>query len=74
MPVQLLVELVAYAVSVGCLYGALSTRLKVLEKKVDIHNHLVERMYRVESKMDLLEEKVDLEKEHLEEKIDSIHE
>lgn len=74
MPTQLLVELVAYAVSVGCLYGALSTRLRVLEKKVDIHNHLVERMYRVESKMDLLEERLDLEKEHITERIDSFHE
>lgn len=74
MTTQLWVELVAYAVSVGCLYGALSTRLKVLEKKVDIHNHLVDRMYKVEMKTRLLEEKLDLERDHLVEKIDSIHE
>lgn len=74
MTTQLWVELVAYAVSVGCLYGALSTRLKVLEKKVDIHNHLVDRMYKVEMKTSLLEEKLDLERDHLVEKIDSIHE
>lgn len=59
MNTQLWVELVAYAVSVGCLYGALSTRLKVLEKKVDIHNHLVERMYKAEMKIRLLEQKVE---------------
>ena len=59
MTTQLWVELVAYAVSVGCLYGALSTRLKVLEKKVDVHNHLVERMYRAEMKIKLLEEKLE---------------
>lgn len=53
---QLWIQILAYAVSVGCLYGALSTRLKVLEKKVDVHNHLVERMYRVETKIDLMEE------------------
>ena len=43
----------------GCLYGALSTRLKVLEKKVDIHNHLVDRMYRAEMNIKLVEERVE---------------
>lgn len=57
---QLLIELFAYAVSVGCLYGALSTRLNVLEKKVDLHNHLVDRMYRAEMKIKLLEEKTEV--------------
>lgn len=57
---QLLIEILAYAVSVGCLYGAISTRLKVLEKKVDLHNHLVDRMYRAELKIKLLEEKTEV--------------
>ena len=30
-------------------------RLEKLEAKVDKHNHLVERMYRLESRMELLE-------------------
>ena len=59
MSAQLVVELAAYAVSVGCLYGALSTRLRVLEKKVDLHNHLVERMYRAEMKIKLVEERME---------------
>lgn len=57
---QLLLELLAYAISIGCLYGAISTRLSVLEKKVDVHNHLVERMYRAEGKIVALEEKVEI--------------
>lgn len=60
MSSQLLIEILAYAVSVGCLYGAISTRLKVLEKKVDLHNHLVDRMYRAELKIKLLEEKTEV--------------
>lgn len=56
MTTQLWIQMVAYAISVGCLYGAISTRLKVLEKKVDIHNHLVDRMYKAENKIELLEE------------------
>ena len=59
MTTQFWIQIVAYAISVGCLYGALSTRLKVLEKKVDIHNHLVERMYKVEAKLHLMEGRCD---------------
>lgn len=73
MTTQLWVELVAYAVSVGCLYGALSTRLKVLEKKVDIHNHLVERMYKVEMKTDFLEHRMDEETKIFDDKISFHH-
>ena len=56
MTTQLWIQIIAYAVSIGCLYGAISTRLKVLEKKVNIHNHLVDRMYKAESKIEVLEE------------------
>ena len=56
MTTQLWIQIIAYAVSIGCLYGAISTRLKVLEKKVDIHNHLVDRMYKAEGKIEVLEE------------------
>lgn len=58
MTTQFWIQIVAYAVSVGCLYGALSTRLRVLEKKVDIHNHLVERMYKVEAELRRMEDKL----------------
>ena len=57
---QLLLELFVYAISVGCLYGALSTRLKVLEKKVDLHNHVVERMYKAEDKLHTIETKMEM--------------
>lgn len=61
MTTQFWIQIIAYAVSIGCLYGALSTRLKVLEKKVDIHNHLVERMYNVEAKLRVMEERAEHE-------------
>lgn len=35
-------------------------RLEQLEKKVQAHNNLVERMYEVEGRQDTLEERVDL--------------
>ena len=59
MTSQLWIQIVAYAVSIGCLYGAISTRLRELEKKVDRHNHLVERMYRSEMRIRRMEEKME---------------
>ena len=59
MTSQLWIQIVAYAVSIGCLYGAISTRLRELEKKVDRHNHLVERMYRAEIRIRRMEEKME---------------
>lgn len=58
MTTQLWIQIIAYGVSIGVLYGALSTRLKELEKKVDRHNHLVERMVCAELKINMLEKKI----------------
>ena len=33
-------------------------RLEQLEKRVDKHNHLVERMYRAEERLDVQEERI----------------
>ena len=41
-------EIVLYAVSVGAIYGGLTYRIKSLEEKVNRHNSLIERMYKVE--------------------------
>lgn len=57
MTSQLVIQLLTYAVSIGCLYGGIVQRLKNLETKVDKHNHLVERMYKVEARVKLLEER-----------------
>ena len=49
---------------IGTFAGILTTsklteyRLKELEKKVEKHNNLVERMYRLEDKTELIEEKI----------------
>jgi len=61
MSTQFWIQMLTYAVSIGCMYGALSTRLKVLEKKVDCHNHLIERMYEVESDIKLIKERISYE-------------
>lgn len=58
MNTQTLIQLIAYALSVGCLYGAVSARLSVLEKKVDVHNHLIDRMYRAERDISLISQRL----------------
>ena len=42
------IMLVTYAVSFGTMYGQITTRLKILEKKMDKHNNVVERLATVE--------------------------
>ena len=41
-------NIVIYLLGLAAIWGALNARLAVLEKKMDKHNNLVERMYRVE--------------------------
>lgn len=65
MDSTIIVSLITFA---GTLIGTFSgiivstkvtnVRLEQLEKKVDKHNNLVERMYSVESKICLLDEKI----------------
>ena len=59
------IMLVTYAASFGVIYGQITTKLKSLEKKMDKHNNIVERLATVErdlktafSKIDELKEEV----------------
>ena len=56
---MLILNFAVYAVSLGALYGGIKVRLDNLEKKVDLHNHLVERMYEAESRLSMLEKEVE---------------
>lgn len=56
---QFWIQIIAYAVSIGALYGSISTRLKYMEKKIDVHNRLVERMYNCESRLKVIEKEME---------------
>ena len=45
---QFWVQIIIYALSFGCVYGKFSARLNYLEKKMDKHNQLQDRMVAVE--------------------------
>ncbi len=42
-------QLLAYACSFAAVYGRLMVRIQYLEQKMDKHNQLVERVYRLEA-------------------------
>lgn len=46
--IGLLIQLVVYGVSIGVIYGTVKTRLSYIEKKLDKHNNVVERVYKLE--------------------------
>ena len=55
--IGLLIQLQVYGASIGTIYGTMRTRLNYLEAKLDKHNCLVERTYKLEKDIATLEEK-----------------
>lgn len=49
-------DLVVYLLGLAAVWGSLLQRVNALEKKMDKHNNLVERMVAVETRLDKLEE------------------
>ena len=46
--IGLIIQLVVYGVSIGVIYGTVKTRLNYVEEKLDKHNNVVERVYKLE--------------------------
>lgn len=55
--IGLLIQLVVYGVSIGTIYGTIKTRLNYIEAKLDKHNNVVERVYKLEKDQAVLDEK-----------------
>lgn len=55
--IGLLIQLVVYGVSIGAIYGTIKTRLNYIEAKLDKHNNVVERVYKLEKDQAVLNEK-----------------
>ena len=49
-------DLVVYLLGLAAVWGSLLQRVNALEKKMDKHNNLVERMVAVETRLNNLEE------------------
>lgn len=46
--IGLIIQLVVYGVSIGVIYGTVKTRLNYIEQKLDKHNNVAERVYKLE--------------------------
>lgn len=57
----LLIQLVVYGVSIGVIYGVMRTRLDYIEKKLDKHNNVAERVYKLEADSKVVFEKISVE-------------
>lgn len=55
--IGLLIQLVVHGVSIGAIYGTIKTRLNYIEAKLDKHNNVVERVYKLEKDQAVLDEK-----------------
>lgn len=55
--IGLLIQLVVYGVSIGVIYGVMRTRLDYIEKKLDKHNNVAERVYKLEADSSTILEK-----------------
>lgn len=55
--IGLIIQLVAYGVSIGVIYGTVKTRLNYIEEKLDKHNNVVERVYKLETDQEVLQER-----------------
>lgn len=55
--IGLLIQLVVYGVSIGVIYGTVKTRLNYIEQKLDKHNNVVERVYKLEQDQAVILEK-----------------
>jgi len=63
MSTEFWVQIVVYAVSLGSFGGVVLTRLSYLEKKMDKHNNLIERMSCVEQSTKSAHRRIDELKE-----------
>jgi hypothetical protein len=59
MQTQFWIQMIVYAVSLGSLGGVVLTRLNYLEKKMDKHNNLIERMATCESSIKSAHHRID---------------
>ena len=54
------VQILVYAVTFAATWGSVTQRLKMLEQKVDKHNSVVERTFRLEKDLAVLDEKIEV--------------
>lgn len=57
------IQIVVYAASFAVMWGQISTRVKHLEEKMDKHNSVIERVYKLEESAKSAHKRIDEVKE-----------
>lgn len=73
LSIEVIIMILAYAVSIGCLYGAISTKIDALTKQVEKHNGVIERQFRLETEFERDKAQLKGEFENLKERMDIYH-
>lgn len=55
MTTEFWVQMIAYGITFGTAIGVMKTKLKYIENKLDKHNSLVERMYKLEKDVAIIQ-------------------
>ncbi len=54
-----IITIAIYLITFGTVWGKISTQLSNLEKKVEKHNHVIERVYRCEESLKSAHHRID---------------
>ena len=57
------IQILIYAASFGVVFGQFQTKIKYLEQKLDKHNNVIERLYKLEASTKNAHERIDELKE-----------
>lgn len=58
--ISLIITIATMLISIGSVYGALSTKITMLTKQVEKHNSVIERTFRLEEKVEGIKDEINI--------------
>ncbi|MEG0178419.1 MAG: hypothetical protein RR508_07180 [Oscillospiraceae bacterium] len=65
LSIEFWIQIMMYVLSFGTIYGGVKAQIKSLEEKVNKHNNVIERMYKVEESTKSAHRRIDELREEL---------
>ncbi len=53
------IQIIIYAVSFGVVFGQFQAKIKYIEKQLDKHNNVIERLYKIEESTKMAHTRID---------------
>lgn len=57
--IEFWIQIIIYAITFGTVYGQITTKIKYIEQKLDKHNNVIERLYKVEESTKVAHNRID---------------